>query len=125
IRISIRASRREVRRLDDERVAVPVAARVAHIQADALARMRAAVQPDHPRFMNHLVADGDEALPLHDLVRVAIHAGQHRSWEPPRDTALPGTEILGAVEWSVAKAAAANSRRARPRFRCHRRNPAL
>ena len=44
VRVAIRASLLEVRRFDHERVAFPVASRVAHVELDVRAWMRSAVE---------------------------------------------------------------------------------
>jgi hypothetical protein len=65
----------EVRRVDDERVAFPVAARVAHVEVNVRARVRPAVERDHARLVDHLHRDRDVARCLDDLVRVAVDRG--------------------------------------------------
>src|SRR5438552_4190261 len=97
IRLPVRAPLPEVGRLDDESVAFPVAARVAHVEADALRRMRAAVEQDHARLVDHLVLDRDGVLRLHDAVRVAVDRRHHRSRQAAGDAAIVQTAILGTV----------------------------
>src|SRR6185503_18202546 len=126
-RVAVRAPRAEVRGLDDERLAFPVAARIAHVEADAGAGVRPAIERDHARLVNHLVPNRDEARALHDLERVAVGAGQHRPREPACDAAIVQTEILWAVERAVPEAAAAAGLRGEPglRLRRERRDPAV
>src|ERR1700704_3654617 len=71
-RAPIRGALEEVRGLDDQGVAVPAAARIAHIGTDAGSNVRAAVKRNDTRLMDHLVADGHEAGTLMDLVRIAV-----------------------------------------------------
>ena len=59
----------EIGRLDDEGVAVPVTARVAHVETDVSSDVRPAVERNHARLVNELVADGDESRRLDDLDR--------------------------------------------------------
>src|SRR5690348_3309242 len=47
----------EIRGLDHQRVALPVAARVAHVGTDVGARMRTAVHGDHAGLMYHFLHD--------------------------------------------------------------------
>src|SRR5262249_15201700 len=46
--------RQEVRGLDDQRAAVPAAARVAHVRFDLRPDVLASVERDDPRLVNHL-----------------------------------------------------------------------
>src|SRR6185369_2605395 len=108
--VSISAALAEVRGLDHERVALPVAACVPHVETDASTRMRPGVEADDPGFMNHLVANRDVSRSLDDLIGVAVHARNHRPGKPARDAALPQAEVLGAVERAAAEAAAGAGR---------------
>ncbi len=108
---------REVRRLDDEGVAFPAAARVAHVLANAGTDVRAAVERDDAGVVNHLVADDHFVWRLHDPETVAV---EHR--EDPahsaRDAAIVEAEVLETVERAVAEGADAErlalSARVRP-----------
>ena len=87
----------EIRRLDDERVAFPVAARVAHVLPDVRADVRTAVERDDARVVDHLVADDDLVRCLHDAQAVAV---QHRrdARDPARDAAIVEREVAEVVE---------------------------
>src|SRR5262245_59149655 len=47
----------EVCRLDDERIAVPMPARIAHVHPYRRAGMRTTIERDDPALVNHLVAE--------------------------------------------------------------------
>src|SRR6185295_1269219 len=96
----------EVGRLDDERVAFPVAAGVAHVEADAFGQMRLAAERDDPRLVNHLDPDRDEPLSLDDLVRIAVDGRQHRVRISARDAAVVEAEAVVVLVDAVAEAAA-------------------
>ena len=98
---------REVRRLDDERVALEPAARIAHPHLHAGACVRAAVERDHARLVDHLVADHDDAGRLDDLRAVAVDDGNDRADEPARQAAIVVREI------GVRRAGKPRPRRAR------------
>jgi hypothetical protein len=84
------------------------AVRVARLQANALADVRTAVERNHSRLVNQLVADADDARRLHDLIRIAVDERHHRSRERARDAAIEQAEVLRSVERAVAKTAAGN-----------------
>ena len=100
-----------VRGLDDERVAFPVAARVAHVGLHPRRQVRPAVERDHARLVHHLVADGDEAGALRDVVPVAVDSRHHRPRNAARDAADVEREVLRAVERADVVAVAAAPRR--------------
>ena len=58
----------EVRRLDHQRIALPAAARDADPLAKALRRLRAPVERDDPRVVDHLGENHGLARRLHDLI---------------------------------------------------------
>ena len=87
----------EILRHDDQRVALPVSARVAHVGLDARREMRPAVERDDARLVDHLVADDDEARRLHDLVAVVVDGRQERSHDAARDAAV----VEAAIEIAV------------------------
>jgi hypothetical protein len=97
----------EVLGFDDERVAVEPAARVAHPHSDAGAGMRAAVERNHARFVDHLVADGDDAGRLHDLRAVPVDHGQHRADQAAREAAIVVREIRVRRRQAAVAASAA------------------
>src|SRR5437764_6705150 len=57
----------EIRRVDHERVAFPVAARVAEPEFHAFGRMRAVVGWNNTYVVNHFLHDCDVSGTLHDL----------------------------------------------------------
>src|SRR5207244_1060981 len=59
IGIAVDAAIPKVRRFDDECIAFPVTAGIAHIEGDALVDVRAVVEGDNARLVNHLDADAD------------------------------------------------------------------
>ena len=105
VRVPIRAAILEVGGFDDERVAVPAAARVAELELETLAQMGPAVERDDPRVVHELVADGDETGRLDDLIRVAVDVPHHRARQTACDAAIPQREVLEAVERALAEAA--------------------
>src|SRR5215471_21841717 len=87
----------EVRRLDDERVAVEVGARVAHVALDFRFEVWTRVEWNEPRLVHHLVPDRDPARRLDDLVGVAVDGRRHRTGNSTRDTSIVEAAILRAV----------------------------
>ena len=88
----------EVRRLDHQGVAVPVAARVAHPLADAGRQVAAAVERHDARVVHHLVQDHDVVGRLEDL-QVLVVAGRddRRTGVEPEQAALREPAVLVAV----------------------------
>src|SRR5688572_822911 len=101
-----------VRAFDDERVAFPVAARVAHVRLHVPRERLAAVERDDARVVHHLVADRDHPWRLHDLVRVAVDGRHHRARDAAGDAPHVERQILRAVEGTGVIAVAAAARRA-------------
>ena len=95
----------EVAALDDQRVPVPVAARVAHPLLDRRIRMRAAVQRDDARVVDHLDHDHDVLRRLEDLVVVVVEPRRHRPRHAARDAAVVGVELEVGVEARAADGA--------------------
>src|SRR5262249_27836894 len=83
----------EVRRFNDQRIALPVAPRVAHIQVEALADTRALLQRHHSRLMDHLVLDHDEPWRLENRGPVAIDDRENRAGYAARDAAVVVAEV--------------------------------
>src|SRR5262249_22951694 len=101
---AIGAPRREVRRLDYERIALVPAARVAEVKMHARAQMRplrmdaaAALDRDDAVLVDHLVTQRDRVLALDDLVEAAVTGRHHRRRNAARDAAIVEAEILVAV----------------------------
>ena len=67
---------REIRRLDDQRVAFPAASRVAVPELDVLVHVRTAVHRDDARIVRHLAEEHHALRRLDDLVVVVV-AGAH------------------------------------------------
>ena len=78
----------EVGRLDDQRVALPAAARVPQPLPNPSVRMRPPVERDDPGVVDHLDEDHDITRRLEDLVVVVVEAGHHRAGQPARDAPL-------------------------------------
>src|SRR5207253_4219494 len=112
------ALRREVRRVDDERVAFPVSARVAVPAADAGVEVRAAVERNDARVVRHLAEDGDVAGRLDDLEVTVVTGLQSRNAEV--HAALTGREHFRIFE-GVSLAVLDLRRAALLRLRGHRR----
>src|SRR5262249_41211703 len=90
----------EVRGLDDERVAFPVAAGIAAPHPDLLAHMGTrAVEGDKPGRVNHLIAHDHIARSLHDVEVGVVPGRRHRrAVVAPGDAALakrPGFVAVG------------------------------
>ena len=96
----------EVRRLDDQRVAFPVAARVAHVLADLRADVRPSIERNDAGVVHHLVADRHFVRRLHDPVAVAVDDREDRSDDAARDAAVVVGEVRRALERPVAEGAA-------------------
>ena len=112
-RSAIRRLVGEVRRLDDERVAFPVAA--AHrrrTDGSSTAMCGRVVERNHARVVDHLVGDRHEARALMDVIRVAVDGRHHRAGDAARDAAV----VEAAVFPRVGRAASL-SRRLRARLR--------
>jgi hypothetical protein len=114
----------EVRRLDDEGIAVPAAPRVAEPLADAVAQVRPSVERDDARVVNHLDEDGYVLFRLHNLVVVVVEAGKHRAGHPARNAPI----VRAAIQPRVCRVRPAPGDLAIPptlrRWR-ERRNPAV
>src|SRR5262249_44863267 len=109
IRVAICSSIPEVRGLDDKRIPFPVTTGVTHIEAKPLIRVRPGLQRDHPRFVNHFVANPDPPWSLDNLVRIAIDRGKHRARKTAGNAAIVKAEVLDAVEGPVREAAAGST----------------
>ena len=86
----------EVRRLDDQRVAVPAAPRISRPRADARVEVRSSVDGNDPRLMDHLVDNRHVSRRLHNLVGVVV-AGRKHSARTARDAAIPRAHQLVRV----------------------------
>ena len=81
--IHVRVLAIEVPDLDDERVAVPPAARIAEPLRQVRTEMRSAIGRNDARFVDHLLLDRDEAGALHDLQTVVVDAAASSSPAAP------------------------------------------
>ncbi len=59
--------------------------------------MRAAIDRDHARFVNHFVEDGHVAGRLHDLIGVVVAGGEHAGGHAARDAAVPDAHVLPGI----------------------------
>ena len=73
----------QVLRHDDERVPFPVTTRVTHIRRHVRRELGTAIERDHARLVNHLVADDRVARPLREnLVPVVVDRGSSNPMMP-------------------------------------------
>ena len=87
----------EVRRLDNERIPLPTAARISHPLPDAVGRMRAPVEGNEPDVVDHLDQNGHVTRPLHDLVGVVVASGKDRRPGVHHDAAVVELVVLRRV----------------------------
>ena len=98
----------EVRRLDDERVALPVAARLARPLEQVRRQRRTAVERDDARGVHHLRHDRDVVRGLEHLDVVVVGARRHRRpGVEPQEAAVVGAEVQPRVGRLVAPVLAA------------------
>src|SRR6266849_5935367 len=101
---------RKVDGIDDQRIARPVAARVAHPPPDG--SMRTPVHRDDARVMNHLVENHDVVGELDELDVVVVDARQHRrTRDRPQETPLVQAEIFRPLRDAVRTACLCPRRR--------------
>ena len=86
-----------VGRHDHQRVAFPVAARLAHVVLEGLAQRRAPVHRHDARLVHHLEVQDDVARRLHDADAVVVAVGHHRRRHAARDAAVPRVEVLPVI----------------------------
>ena len=88
---------REVRHLDNQRVAFPVTAGVTQILTDTLADVRTSIHGNDARLVDHLVRDDDEARALNDAddVAVAARVDDHVRPATARDDAAIAKAAIG------------------------------
>ena len=86
------AVRMEVRRLDDERVALPAAARITKVLAHRGGKVRPAVERDDSRVVNFLHLDCDVLRRLHDAIDA--HVRSKEIGEPIVDAAIGQRHVL-------------------------------
>src|SRR6266850_1725505 len=84
----------EIGRLDDERVAFPMAARIAHICADVFSGMRTAVERNDAGLMNHLGENGHKPWTLHNLGSIAVDHGEYGARHTAGNAAIIQTSIF-------------------------------
>ena len=93
----------EVRRVDDERVAVPVSARCARPLQQIGRERGTLVERDDARGVHHLGHDDDMVRRLEQLHIVVVGARRHRrSGVEPEDAAVIGVEVQPRVGRMVA-----------------------
>src|SRR5207253_7659761 len=79
----------EIGRVDDQRISLPMAARIPHPLSNARRQMRTPVEGDDANVVNHLDQNRDVFGRLHDLIIIVVPAGYHRwSGGRPQDTAV-------------------------------------
>ncbi len=124
------ALRREVGRIDHERVPFPPAARVAAPHREPLREMRASVQGNHARFVDGLERDGEIAGRLQDLVIAQRPCGVDvlpaNPWHAIGDATHRVAEIFrSSCRWSSGCRRRRRSCQSRRPVRRHRRDPAV
>src|SRR5262245_33650898 len=63
--------------------------------------MRATIERDHARLVNHLRHDHGVAGRLHDAIAVAVDLRRHRTNDAERDAAIVKSEVGGAVQRTI------------------------
>ena len=94
---SVRSLSGEVRRLDNQRIALPPATRIAEPLPDLWLGMRTSVQRDYAGIVDHLDKDDNVARALQDLIVVVVEAGHHRSWQPSENATIVRAPVFGPV----------------------------
>ena len=117
-----------VGRLDDEGVALPMAARIAHVVLVRRGQRRPAVGEDDARVVDHLEVEHDDARRLPDPEPAVVAIRHHRRGHAARDAAVPAVEVRGRVEGrrlAGQRPAAAHLERAALSFRRQSRQQAV
>src|SRR5262245_39137003 len=98
---------REVGRLHDERIPLPMPTRVAVQLTHAFGQMRASIERNHPGLVVDLAEERDVPGPLHDLLmaRVVDVAGDLR--DTPADAAQNIAQGGRALEWRAWRSSSA------------------
>ena len=65
--------------------------------AIAIQRTRPAIERDNSGLMNHLHENRDVPFTLHNLIHVAVAAGQHPARHSASNTAIPWAHMLEGV----------------------------
>src|SRR5437764_12468286 len=81
--------------VDNQRVTVPMAARISIPRPEVGPEMRAAVEWDDASLMDHFRVQDDVTRRLHNLVAVVVGARPHRSRYAAGDTSLPRPVVFG------------------------------
>src|SRR5580658_9613041 len=93
----------KVRGLDDQRIALPVAARFSQPLFDGWIERRTSVGWNDADFVGHFEHDENVARSLHDPDAVVVVARQHGNRHAARDAPVPFVEIVGGIEYGLAK----------------------
>ena len=116
----------EVRRVDDQRVALPAAARVAHPRAEARGEMRTAVERNDARVVDHLGEEQSRSSGVCTIWRLLLYGtGQHHFRQAARDAALHQAPVLVGVGRPVRSGGGAARGRALLPLRRQRRDLAV
>src|SRR5262249_28730550 len=94
---------REVRRLDDERIAFPMASRVSFQLANLLRKMRLAFEWNDADVVNHLNKNRHVSGTLNNWNIVVVRSGKH--WRPcrgPNNATLSQRPVLRTIEFMSA-----------------------
>src|SRR6266852_6610277 len=87
----------EIRGLDDQRVALPAAARVAHVGTDVRTGMGTAVQWYHAGFVDHFLQNRHVAGRLYNLLSVSIDNREYGARHATADAADVIAEIFPRI----------------------------
>ena len=96
----------EVGRLDHQRVVVPAALRAAEPRGELRSVLRPRRRRDHPRLVDHLLLNRDEAGALVDLQAVVVDPREHHRRQPARDAADERRRLLRTRDVAVGVAGA-------------------
>ena len=107
-----------VGRHDDQRVAFPVAARLAHVVLERLAQRRTPVHRHDARLVHHLEVEDDVARRLHDADAVVVAIRHHRRRHAARDAAVPRVEVLPVIPGLGSRRAAPSCSSSAPTGAC-------
>ena len=118
---------REVRYVDDQRIPLPVATRIAQPLAGVWVKMRPAVQRDDACVVHHLVEDGHVSRSLDDLIVVVVPGRHHHAGQPsPRDAAREEAGVLRTCGRGASRRPRCRGcRPPRLRLRVQRRHPTV
>src|SRR6185295_20128386 len=102
IRARARFAGKKIRCVHDQRIALEMADRIAHIRPDVSRNMRSDVKGNDASLVDHLLKDGHIARPLDDLGSVAVDHRKYGARDAPGDASDVVREVLpGIRSWVV------------------------